>query len=218
MRVEKLQLISRHVPIWAILCGDHALKNSMEKHGHNLLDDPDFEYPLQNKLRYILLHNRRRWLAKTMSVHCSFWLAKISDIHLMSFSTPFEHVDLYSLALKYQDARRKPFGYRYFHLNRDKYFLPELRKSEEDVMHVYKMKRSMERRKKRCITEDTVLNTYKKQNKDLLLALNRCVISYDRWDDEYKIMDGLHRLLASQNLQEATGPRKNLWKTSENMV
>lgn len=184
-----VQLINQNIPIWSILCGDHALKECINLVDSRLLKQPNFLDPLENKLRFELFKSKRVWIQETMQ-NASFALVQFSLEELFTYNTCFTDVSFKKFSKKYQKSHTNKTG---FLIKRPRHS-SDLAKSKEDVKHLMVLATKMETSFVKETTVADVLNPQVKNEDNIFLAANRGFLM--QTSNNIIIMDGTHRLTA----------------------
>jgi len=190
-----IKLINQHIPIWSMLCGDHALKAVVENINPKLLSDPNFLNPLENKLRLDVFRDRREWIWNSMKDNVAFALVELDIEELMTFKTCFTNVSFKEFAEEYQKACKKGKG---FIIKRPRHNT-DLEKSKENVEHVCKeltTKIENDFSKIQKIKAKDVLNPMLNNENNIYLASNRGLVMKSKSSNNVTIMDATHRLTA----------------------
>jgi hypothetical protein len=186
-----IQTINQNIPIWSILCGDHALRGVVNLISPKLLKEPDFLNPLENSLRYEVFKSKRKWMATLFGEQPSFGLVRFTCKELITFDTCFDHINFFEFVKKYDKAYKAKNG---FSIERKKHFKEDFIKSKEDVIREHALMKKLER-KAIHVSPQKVLNSSIQNEKSLSIALNRgLIIKKDM--GRYEVIDGTHRLVA----------------------
>lgn len=190
-----IKLINQHIPIWSMLCGDHALKAVVNNINPKLLSDPNFLNPLENKLRLDLFRDRREWIWSSMKDNVAFGLVELDIEELMTFKTCFTNVSFKEFAEEYQKANKKGKG---FIIKRPRHST-DLEKTKEGVEQVCKdlaSKIETDFSKIQKLKAKDVLNPMLNNENNIYLASNRGLIMKSKGSSNITIMDATHRLTA----------------------
>jgi len=182
--------INQHFVIWSFLCGDHALKSNVSLLNKKLIEQPDLLSPIENNLRYEVFKSKRNWIAEEMGDRASFALAKIGIEDLKTFQTCFENIKFHEFVLEYKEAHDNK---RDMVNDRSQYFMKRHYKPFSSVEYEYAIKTKLVKQYKN-VNEKDILDSRQRNSDNLSLALNRCFIM--KRNDQYVIMDGMHRLSA----------------------
>lgn len=193
--MKTIRLINQHIPIWSMLCGDHALKAVVNNINPKLLSEPNFLNPLENKLRLDIFRDRRDWIWNSMKDNVAFALVEIDIDELMTFRTCFTGVSFKEFAEEYNKANKKGKG---FVIKRPRHS-SDLDKSKEAVEHVCKelaSKIETDFSKIEKLKAKDILNPMLNNENNIYLASNRGLIMKSKGSDSITIMDATHRLTA----------------------
>lgn len=193
--MKTLKLINQHIPIWSMLCGDHALKEVVNNINSKLLTEPNFLSPLENKLRLDIFRDRREWIWTSMKDNVAFALVEFDIDELMTFKTCFTGVSFKDFVEEYYKANKKGKG---FIIKRPRHST-DLEKSKESVEHVCKelaSKIETDFSKIEKLKAKDVLNPMLNNENNIYLASNRGLIMKSKGSDIFTIMDATHRLTA----------------------
>jgi len=191
-----LKLINQHIPIWSMLCGDHALKVVVNNINPKLLSEPNFLDPLENKLRLDIFRDRREWIWASMKDNVAFALVEIDIEELMTFHTCFSKVSFKEFVEEYAKAHKKGKG---FIIKRPRHG-SDLEKGKESVEYVCKeLATKIEDAYSKMtfvLKPKNVLDPYFTNEKNIYVASNRSLIMKCKDTSNIRIMDATHRLTA----------------------
>lgn len=193
--MKTLKLINQHIPIWSMLCGDHALKEVVNNINSKLLTEPNFLSPLENKLRLDVFRDRREWIWTSMKDNVAFALVEFDIDELMTFKTCFTGVSFKDFAEEYHKANKKGKG---FIIKRPRHST-DLEKTKEGVEQVCKNlapKLETDFSKIQKLKAKDVLNPMFNNENNIYLASNRGLIMKSKSSNNIIIMDATHRLTA----------------------
>lgn len=186
--------INQNLPIWSMLCGDHALKNQIKLINSNLLEKPNFLSLIENSLRSEIFKSKRNWIYKKIGPTPSFALIEFTLDDLSKMQTCFADVSFSDYVNQYDKSfyTRVPFK------------IKKLSKTIEDVEEQYMLMAKLERKYFPVKSQD-IVNSNHQNSVDISVALNRSLIFKE--EGKFKILDGTHRLTAyywSKMLQSNT--------------
>lgn len=189
--MKVLKLINQNIPIWAILCGDHALKNIVDNINPVLLEKPNFLNPLENRLRLEIFKEKRGWIYDKIKDTGSFALVKFKTDELNNFDTCFTGISFKQLRDKYSSEKS-------FSIKRE--YKSDFVRSKESVLEITKgrieaLSSDYFNRFDEKISQKQVLDISKRNENSCFLASNRALLMNSK-DNKIIIMDGTHRLLA----------------------
>jgi hypothetical protein len=190
-----VSLINQNIPIWSMLCGDHALRSVIDTINPKLLKNPDFLSPLENQLRLEVFKDKREWIYEKMKDRASFALVQVSLDELLEYNTCFTGVSFKNFVNKYRRASKQKSGFS-IKRPRHKTDLTKKKSSVEQVAStlVNKLNEHATNRIGELSHLD-VLDTNQKNEEDIFLASNRGFLMKSK-DGSTTIMDGTHRLTA----------------------
>lgn len=190
-----LKLTNQHIPIWSMLCGDHALKSVVSNINPKLITEPNFLNPLENKLRLDIFRDRREWIWNSMKDNVAFALVKIDINELFTYKTCFTNVSFKEFVEEYDKAHKKRKG---FTIKRPRHST-DLEKSKENVDYVCKeltTKIETDFLKTQKLKAKDILSPMLNNENNIYLASNRGLIMKSKTSDSITIMDATHRLTA----------------------
>jgi hypothetical protein len=193
--MKVIKLISQHIPIWSMLCGDHALQVVVNNINPKLISQPDFLNPLENKLRLDVFKDRRKWIWDSMGDNVAFALIEIDIQELLTFNTCFSYVSFEEFIKQYSKAYNKKKG---FLIKRPRHN-SDLEKNKEAVEYVCKnLANNIEASYSKMtyqLKSKNIVDPMFNNEKNIFLAANRSLLMKCK-NNTIKIMDGTHRLTA----------------------
>lgn len=189
-----LSPVNQHIPVWSILCGDHALREEVKKINPELLTKPDFGSALENRLRYDVFTHKRGWIEEKMGRgFASFHVAQFTMEDLMDdslFQTCFTGVTFKRFAEEFWKGGLTNKG---FTIERKGGKEP-IEKTPEDSKKIWEMGNQMLGNQPGCDLAD-VTNPKFLNEGNLWVAANRGMVVKQR-DGKTYIYDGTHRITA----------------------
>jgi len=188
-----LKLINQNIPIWSVICGDHALKSIIDNINPKLLNKPNFLDPLENRLRLEVFKEKRGWIYDKIKDTGSFALVNFQTEELDNFDTCFTGISFKILRDKYATERS-------FKIKRSDYFKSDFIRSKESVLEVAKgrvnaLYEDYFHFTDEPIKQKEILDISIRNESSCYLATNRTLLMNSK-DNKIVIMDGTHRLLA----------------------
>jgi hypothetical protein len=192
--MEVVAYINQNLPIWSILCGDHALVEEVKLINENLIKNPKLESTLENKLRHSIFKHKRAFIDETIKNTASFALVSLSFEELMDenlVQTCFTEISFKRFAEEHWKAGLVNQGFSIARKTR-----PDWGKSKEDVAKIFSMGDSLEKSfKKEQVTEKMILDTKIGNIENIHVAANRGMWCKRR-SGKIDVLDGTHRTLA----------------------
>jgi len=190
--MKVIQPINQNIPIWSILCGDHALVEEVKLINEKLLTEPKFESSLENTLRYEVFKSKRDWIETAIDRHASFCLVEYTFEELMDekvVQTCFSEISLKRFAEEYWKSGHVDQGFSIQRKYKD-----SITKSAEDVKKIWELGNKIAS-ENITVQPDHVLNTKSQNQTNLTIALNRGFFNMKK-DNKVYLQDGTHRVSA----------------------
>jgi hypothetical protein len=111
--MEVVAYINQNLPIWSILCGDHALVEEVKLINENLIKNPKLESTLENKLRHSIFKHKRAFIDETIKNTASFALVSLSFEELMDenlVQTCFTEISFKRFAVSFKTGGKKKYA------------------------------------------------------------------------------------------------------------
>lgn len=125
---------SVHVAVHAVLDGDHALTEKAKLISSKLIKSPDFQSPLENKLRFDVFSAGRKWIAETLDFSSGMAIATFTAEEIGNLKSPFDKFSMKAFAKQYSKAHKNKSGFNF----------KGVKKSKADVAHVFSIVRKLE--------------------------------------------------------------------------
>ena len=193
--------INQHIPVWSILCGDHALTQAVTKINPSLITKPDISSPLENRLRYEVFKHKRSWIEDTMKGgFASFHIVSFTFEELMDdkqFQTCFSQVSFKRFAEEYWKGALTSTG---FSIKRTEDKEP-IQKTAADVDKILKMAEKLSKDYQSFLLSHEngygyVCDLNINSQDSLVAATNRGFLLRKQDSQRVLIYDGTHRLTA----------------------
>jgi hypothetical protein len=126
---------SVHVAIGAVLNGDHALTEKVKLISRKLVDDPDYQSPLENQLRFSVFAAGRKWIADSLGFSTGMSVVVLDVKEVGNLKSPFEKFSMKAFAKKYAKAHKAKSGFT----------LKGVKKTKSDVAHVFALVKQLEK-------------------------------------------------------------------------
>jgi hypothetical protein len=132
--MKTLRDCSVHVAIGAVLNGDHALTEKVKLISQKLVNDPDYQSPLENQLRFSVFSAGRKWIADTMDFSTGMAVVTFDVTEVGDLKSPFKKFSMKDFAKKYAKAHKAKSGFA----------IKGVKKTKKDVAHVFALVKQLE--------------------------------------------------------------------------
>lgn len=188
--MKVMQLINQNIPIWSLLCGDHAVANDIKMLNPKLLEEPDFLSALENQLRLDVFKHKRDWIYAYMKDKASFGVVQFEIAEIEDMNTCFSEISMKKFVDEYENAINNNTGFTF-----NRKYTRAIEKDLGSVKGVKELSLTLEKAFTGKITPEDVCNLDIRNEVDLFVAANRGWVTKGK-DGKLKIIDGTHRLLA----------------------